>query len=100
MRRTRSMLSLLLALALLVAIFGWRHAAGQRLGQWGLPEDLLDPDHDVTELKLPRGVDRLDWLHGHLRVLDINRTAVRDLSGLPDTIEDLDASYTRVRDLS
>jgi hypothetical protein len=100
MRRTRSMLSLFLALTLLLAIFGWRHLAGQRLGQWGLPEDLLDPDHDVTELTLPRSVDRLDWLHGHLRVLDINHSAVSDLSGLPATIEDLNASYTKVRDLS
>jgi hypothetical protein len=94
------MLSLLLALTLLLAIFGWRHLAGQRLSQWGLPEDLLDPDHDVTELTLPRSVDRIDWLHGHLRVLDINHSAVSDLSGLPATIEDLNASYTKVRDLS
>jgi Leucine-rich repeat (LRR) protein len=67
------------------------------------PRDLpLDLSHQrFVVLALPPGTERLSWLPRRLKVLDLSHSkAVSDLSGLPPDLEEVNASYTPVRELA
>jgi Leucine-rich repeat (LRR) protein len=66
---------------------------------WGLPADLASRQEQLTELRLPPTVDRVDWLAPNLRTLSLAQTEVSSLRGLPSRLRELDLSNSGIASL-
>lgn len=90
---------LLLAVILLAEGGLWGTLLGAPLPK-GLPRGLEKPHRELVELTLPPSVDRLDWVPNHIKVLTAaGCTKIRSLKGLPDSLRELDVSYTDIQSL-
>src|SRR5436305_9760268 len=84
-------------------------AVGLGLGGWvlwgvalpkGLPRGLIEKQRQLTELSLPRSVDRLDWVADTIKILNASGTKIRSLRGLPASLRELDVSNTKIQSLA
>ena len=67
------------------------------LRQWDLPEDLPAHLAHLDRLTLSGPIDEIRWLsHAHLQALSLRGTSVRDLTGLPRELQELDICATPV----
>jgi E3 ubiquitin-protein ligase SspH2 len=97
MRHSRQLFAALMAIPILCITSGTPEFNRATLPAWGLPSDLVS--QHIEELSLPRAVDRLHWLPPGLKVLDVNQCAVWELSRLPESLTEINARYTAVREL-
>ena len=92
--RLQAISLLALALAVLVSC----EPTGRDLQRWRLPSDLPRWAGRLTALRLPSGVDRLDWLPPNLERLEASGAAITSLPPLPSGLRSLDLSYSSLRD--